>query len=145
MKHSELIKIAIVDDDENILKSLKRFFSTKEGTEIITFSDPLEAISYVKNDKVHIMLVDIQMPQMNGLEVLRRVKEEDPLVQVIIMTAYSSIERVIRAFELGANDFILKPFESLEHVWKIVELSIEKIVRWKKILGKTIEAGGKDE
>ncbi len=145
MKHSELIKIVIVDDDENILKSLKRFFLTKEGIEIITESNPQEAVNLVKNDKIHIMLVDIQMPQMSGLDVLKMVKEEDPLVQVIIMTAYSSIERVIRAFELGANDFILKPFESLDYVWKIVEISIEKIVRWKKILGKTIETGGKNE
>ncbi len=142
MIKSEVIRILIVDDDESILSVLERFFSLKEGVKVMVEKNPLKAIEKVEKEKVHIMLLDIQMPEMDGIEVLRRVKAKDPLVQVIMITAYSTIERVIRAFEYGASDFVLKPFKSLDYLWSIVEISILKIKRWKGILKETVEKKG---
>ncbi len=128
------IKILIVDDDENIIKSLKRFLDTKENLEIITLTNPQKALEMIKTSKVHIVLSDIQMPEMDGLEFLRQVKKVDAMAQFIVMTAYPTMERIMQALENGANDFVLKPFESLDFLWDTINLSINKLSRWRKVL-----------
>ena len=135
-------KLLIVDDEELILKSLKKFFEKKENIETIVFSNPKKALEYIEKDKVHIALLDIQMPEMNGIDMLREIKVLDPLVQVIIMTAYSSLNRILMAFELGANDYIIKPFKSLDYVGEIVEHTVKKIERWKEIFRLSVDSGG---
>ncbi len=135
-------KLLIVDDEELILKSLKKFFEKKENIETIVFSNPKNALEYIEKDKVHIALLDIQMPEMNGIDMLREIKMIDPLVQVIIMTAYSSLNRILMAFELGANDYIIKPFKSLDFVGEIVEHTVKKIERWKEIFRLSVNSGG---
>ncbi len=136
------LKLIIVDDEELILKSLKKYFDKRGKFETIVFTNPLEALEFIKKDKVHIALVDIQMPEMNGIDMLREIKATDPLVQVIIMTAYSSLNRILMAFELGANDYIIKPFKSLECVEEIIEHTIKKLQRWKDIFKLSIKSGG---
>jgi len=139
----EKLKIIIVDDEELILKSMKEYFDNKNKYEIIVFKNPMDALEYIKKDKVHIALLDIQMPEINGIEMLREIKITDPLVQVIMMTAYSSIDRTIMAFELGANDYLIKPFKSMKHVEEIIDLTVGKFQRWKEIFKLSIKNRGK--
>jgi len=137
------LKLIIVDDEKLILKSLKKYLDKKGIVETITFSNPIEALEFVKKDKVHIALIDIQMPELNGIDMLREIKAVDPMVQVIIMTAYSSINRLLLAFEIGANDYIIKPFKSLNYVEDIINHTIKKINRWKEIFKLSLTTGGK--
>ena len=127
------INVLIIDDEESILSSLRRLLEDK-GYNVVTNSNPAAAIEYMRNNIVHIALVDITMPNMDGLSVLSMMKEVNGLTQIILMSAYATTDRVIAALENGANDFLLKPFNNLEHVVSIVEESEKKLVRWQGVL-----------
>ena len=127
------INVLIIDDEESILSSLRRLLEDK-GYNVVTNSNPAAAIEYMRNNIVHIALVDITMPNMDGLSVLSMMKEVNGLTQIIMMSAYATTDRVIAALENGANDFLLKPFNNLEHVVSIVEESEKKLVRWQGVL-----------
>jgi DNA-binding NtrC family response regulator len=115
--------IIILDDEQEILDLLNKFFTRTDMFKIIKHINPLDAIETIKTNKIDILLTDIMMPQMNGIEVLKEVKNFNPSIKVIIMTAYSTIDRVIECEKLGADDYITKPFESLKIIEeKIIEL-----------------------
>ena len=127
------INVLIIDDEESILSSLRRLLEDK-GYNVVTNSNPAAAIEYMRNNIVHIALVDITMPNMDGLSVLSMMKEVNGLTQIIMMSAYATTDRVIAALENGANDFLLKPFNNLEHVVSIVEESEKKLIRWQGVI-----------
>ena len=127
------INVLIIDDEESILSSLRRLLEDK-GYNVVTNSDPAAAIEYMRNNLVHIAMVDITMPNLDGLSVLSMIKDVNSLTQIIMMSAYATTDRVIAALENGANDFLLKPFNNLEHVVSIVEESEKKLVRWQGVL-----------
>jgi len=109
-------KIAIIDDEQDILDVLKKFLSRSDKFEIETFVNPKMAIDSVKSGKYDLVLLDIMMPQMDGLEFLDEVKNTNPNQKVVMMTAYSTLDKVIKANKVGAEDYITKPFVSLRDV-----------------------------
>lgn len=123
------LRILIVDDEEEILISLAQLLSL-DGYIVHTASSPITALEMIKGTKYHIILSDIVMPEMNGLELLTQIKEYDPLAQVIMMTGYSTMEITMLSLERGASDYILKPFKDFKDVSRIVKLSEEKLKRW---------------
>lgn len=130
------IRILVLDDEENILSSLKRAIEAR-GYTVIVKSKPEEAIDYIRNNIVHVALLDILMPNMDGITVLNIVKEISGLTQVIMMSAYSTIDRIVSALESGANDFLLKPFDNIDELISVIDLSVEKLERWKKVLSES--------
>lgn len=106
------IKIAIIDDEKEILDVLKRFLSRTENYYVTTYENPLTALSSLDRD-TDIVLLDIMMPQMNGLELLPKLQEKFPKVKVIMMTAYSTLDKVLNAHRDGAVNYLMKPFDSL--------------------------------
>ena len=127
------INVLILDDEESILSSLRRLLEDK-GYNVVTNTNPAAAIEYMRNNIVHIALVDITRPNMDGLSALSMMKEVNGLTQIIMMSAYATADRVIAALENGANDFLLKPFNNLEHVVSIVEESEKKLIRWQGVI-----------
>ncbi len=127
------INVLIIDDEESILSSLRRLLEDK-GYNVVTNSDPAAAIEYMRNNIVHIALIDVTMPNIDGLSALSMIKDVNGITQIIMMSAYATTDRVIAALESGANDFLLKPFTNLEHVVSIVEESEKKLVRWQGVL-----------
>ena len=109
-------KIAIIDDEQDILDTLERFLLRSEKFDIETFSNPKNALESVKQGKFDLVLLDIMMPQMNGLDFLEEVKNTNPNQKVIMMTAYSTVDKVIQANKTGATDYVTKPFVSLRDV-----------------------------
>jgi DNA-binding NtrC family response regulator len=130
------ITVLILDDEKNILSSLKRILEAC-GYTVVTKDKPEDAIDYVRNNIVHIALLDILMPNMDGITVLNIIKEISGLTQVIMMSAYSTVDRIVSALENGANDFLLKPFDNIDAFIAIVESSENKLLRWQKILSET--------
>jgi DNA-binding NtrC family response regulator len=124
-----VFKIIIVDDEDQILRALETFFALR-GYEVVTCADPEEALERVRMERFHVALLDINMPQMTGIELLRRIKETRPTVQVIMMTAYTTIEKAIECVEHGASDYLLKPFQDLEELAEIVRLAGDRVRRW---------------
>ena len=127
------INILIIDDEESILTSLRRLLEGK-GYTVNAYSNPEEALEFVRNNLVHIALVDITMPRVDGMSALGMIKDISGLTQIIMMSAYATTDRVIASLESGANDFLLKPFDSLDHVVSIVEESEKKLMRWQDVL-----------
>ena len=103
-------RVLVVDDDPNVQEILREFLSAK-GYEIITAGDGAEGLRRVKEERPHLILLDIQMPKMDGLEVLRRLREIDKEVSVIMITSVNEQEIARKAMELGAFDYIVKPLD----------------------------------
>lgn len=130
-------KIIIVDDEEQILQALQTFFSLR-GQDVVTCTDPQAALERICMEKFHVALLDINMPQMTGIELLKRIKESRPTVQVIMMTAYTTIEKAIECVENGAADYLLKPFQDLEELADIVRLAGDRVRRWEVVARQSL-------
>lgn len=101
--------ILIVDDEILTLNNLKKFLE-KEGYEIYVAETGEKALEITSRIKPHLILLDLMLPGISGLEVLRQVKEKEPNTVIIMMTAYEIIEKAVEAMKLGAYDYLLKPF-----------------------------------
>lgn len=128
------VKLLIVDDQIEIISTLKRFLEMDERITVIGCDDPFKALDIIQQQKIHIVLSDIKMPGMDGIELLEKIKRHNGLVQVIMMTAYTTMSTAISCLEQGANDYIIKPFDDIEDVSSVIEYTISKIDRWNEII-----------
>ena len=103
-------RILVVDDEEIVIRSCLRILDGS-GYQIEVAHDGHEALRKIESDGYDIMILDIMMPNLSGLEVLRRVKEAHPDIDVIMITGLSQIDTAVQAMKLGAFDYIPKPFE----------------------------------
>ncbi len=103
-------KILLVDDESDVLYSFKRIFDTPD-IEISTASSGEAALEAIPGVKPHLVIMDVRMGGINGLETLRRIRQQDGKLPVIMMTAYGTTQTAIEAMKLGAYDYLLKPFE----------------------------------
>lgn len=113
-------KILVIDDEISILEVVKLGLE-EAGFKVDTFSDPIEALNAFSESNYDAVLTDINMPEMSGLEVLRRCKKIDTESVVILITAYSSIDSAIEAIRGGALDYIRKPFRMEELILRLNE------------------------
>ena len=116
-------RILIVDDEKNIVSSLTGILSD-EGYEISTTSDGVEALEIIQKDPPDLVLLDIWLPGMDGIEVLKTLKTYNSGVEVLIMSGHGTIDTAVKATKLGAQDFIEKPF-SLDRITE----SIQKVLQ----------------
>jgi DNA-binding response OmpR family regulator len=126
--HSETgpdIKILVVDDDKVVADILKDLASEKERSVDVCY-DGLAAIESIQRNVYDIIIVDLVMPRLDGIEVLRYAKKVNPEVIVIIITGYASLETAIAAIREGAYDYIRKPCK-LEEIKIVVDNAIDKI------------------
>lgn len=103
-------KILIVDDEESVRYSFRKLFR-EPGCEITEAGNGLEAISAIQKDLPDLVLMDIEMPGLNGLDAIQRIKALHPQLPVIIITAFGTTERVIGAMKYGAYEYLEKPFD----------------------------------
>ncbi len=115
-------------DDEPIIHEVLGDLLRSEGYEIEISSDGEEGLAKHSVQKFDLVLLDLLMPKINGLEVLKRLKKIDPLVVVIIITAYASVESAITAMKIGAFDYVQKPFKHDELL-----LTVERAIEHKKL------------
>jgi DNA-binding NtrC family response regulator len=118
------IKILVVDDEEHVRTSLS-FWFREEGFEVAVAATGREALEQLRTGPPQILLVDIRMPGMDGLELQRRVKELLPDATVIIMTAYAAVDSAVQALKDGAYDYIVKPFNP-EDLSRLVHKAAER-------------------
>ena len=107
------LKVISVDDTLMNLILIEEI-AREMGVYVESFQDPLEALKHIKNSRVDMMFVDYMMPQMNGLDALPKLLEVNPKAKVLMMTAYSTLDKVLNAHRHGASDYIMKPFSSLD-------------------------------
>ena len=104
-------KILIVDDDPNVRDFLKLFLKFKGYRDVRTADKGQDALEAVKKEDLRLVLLDIMLPDLNGVEVLRQVKEAKPDVSVIMITGYPDEEKARELLKQGAYDYIVKPFD----------------------------------
>jgi len=127
--------LLIVDDEDRICAILERLLTLQDDRfDVVTFSHAADALEWIKTNKVHILLSDISMPDMDGLELLEMAKKLDGQIQVVMMTGYTTFHKALSCFEHGANDYILKPFDDLTQVIEVLNHTVGKLERWKKII-----------
>ncbi|MDD2566353.1 MAG: response regulator [Thiovulaceae bacterium] len=119
------INIVIIDDEDQILTMLSKFLSREPNYTVKTYANPLTAIAAV-NKETDIILLDIMMPQLNGIEALPKLLEKNPQAKILMMTAYSTLDKVLNAHRYGAHDYIMKPFSSLDALGKKVKELLNK-------------------
>lgn len=118
-----LPSILVVDDDPGVRSSLKLVLQNHYRAMLA--SDPYEALALVRQFRVQVAIVDIRMPGMSGIELLARLKEVDPMVEVIMLTAYESFETAREALRHGACDYLTKPF-SVVAIREAVERALRR-------------------
>ena len=119
------VKILVIDDEKIVLNSCTRILSD-EKYEVHTVETGAEGLHKLKNEEFDIVLTDLKMPEISGIEILKRIKEFYPDTIVIMMTGYSTVQTALEAMRLGAFDYVPKPFTPEELV-KAVDRALEKI------------------
>ncbi len=134
--------LLLVDDDPSMLRLLTAVIERSFGDRVILHSltDPKQARHWIEDHVVDILVTDLEMPGINGLELLRCVKRRNPCTQVLLLTGHSTVDALTDAMELGATDYLLKPLVQAELV-ALVEDAEKRVRRWRKALAGTLSAG----
>jgi len=130
------VRILAVDDEEDILRALQTHLEM-DGYQVEIAESAKEALEKINEQTFQIILTDINMPKMDGIELLEKVKELRGDAIVIMITAYTSLMKVLNSRIYGAADYILKPFRDLSEVDEVVERAFEQIQRWDNVLSET--------
>lgn len=125
-------RIMIVDDEKSIRVMLKRVLSDKQF-EIDEAADGREALEKIKQGKYSAILLDLRMPEVNGIEVIEKLKEQDIDTPIVMMSAYGTVPEAVEAMKLGALDYLVKPFDLDE-----LKLILERIIRQNEIQKENI-------
>jgi DNA-binding NtrC family response regulator len=118
------LRILVVDDDAEICAYLKDFL-TSEGYRVTTRTDPKEVLPEIKDGRHQVVLLDVRMPEIDGVQLLQEVRAVDSDVCVIIMTAYPSVESAIDTMKADAFDYLRKPFE-LEQLRSVIQRAVRE-------------------
>lgn len=113
----------MVDDKENFLSMLKRILP--EDLDVVCAQDGAQALALLDAERFDVVLTDVRMPNVDGIELLEQVRRRDPNVQVVVMTAFGTIPSAVTAMKLGAVEYLTKPFEP-EDVIKAVTVALAR-------------------
>ncbi len=133
----------VVDDEPTLRRTIARALAAR-GFEVTQCEDGATALAHVRDHDTDVMLIDLMMPDVSGLEVLREVKAIRPDVECVMMTAYSKVEDAVTAVRTGAYDFLTKPFPSFDSV----SISVAKAAERRRLIARTrrleeeLERGG---
>ncbi len=115
--------ILIVDDDHHLRRSFDKLL-TQDGHTVKTASSGEAALPLAKSDEFDLIIMDVRLPGMDGLRTFKAIREIEPLLPVIIMTAFGTTETAIEATKMGAFDYILKPF-NIPEMLSLIEKAVE--------------------
>ena len=128
----DLLKALFVDDEtEYLATAIKRM--KKRGIDVMGVSSGEEALATLAGQKMDVVVMDMRMPGMDGIQALREIKQHYPLVEVIMLTGHASMEAAIQGMELGAFDYLMKPIDIDELIYKIQDAFQKRQLQIKKI------------
>ena len=148
-KLPQQVRVLVVDDDKAICEFMETFL-TADGFEVTTLNDPLAVEETVRAGGFHLLVLDLMMPKMDGVEVLERVRRVDKDVAVVIFTGYPSLDTAVQSMKLDAVDYLKKPFNPdefrtvLERVLRKKGLSRTPEEDLHKVIGESIRRLRKD-
>ncbi|MGA7577128.1 MAG: sigma-54-dependent transcriptional regulator [Desulfobaccales bacterium] len=118
--------IVIVDDEPDMLMLLKIILTEKADYQVLTTSDPNQALDWCRENHADLLISDLRMPEIGGIELLKMIKELDPNLALIIITAFGTVESAVEAMRANAFDYITKPFRKEQ-----ILTTVEKALRWR--------------
>ena len=127
------IKILVVDDEKEITDLLVRHFSFK-GYDIIGVNDAKAALKMIEDGNYHIVISDIVMPGMDGLELLREIKDYNGAIRVIMITGHVTMHNILTAMRRGADNCLFKPLGDLDRLEEVIQEAVAKLEMWQEIL-----------
>ena len=128
----EECRVLLVDDEKDYLEVLIRRLSKRE-VNVAGVSSGEEALEYVQVRPIDVAVLDVKMPGMDGIEVLREIKKLNPLIEVIMLTGHASLEVALEGMRSGAFDYLMKPAEIDELLYKIQDAYRAKTIQEEKI------------
>jgi DNA-binding NtrC family response regulator len=139
------MKIMLVDDEERYLSTTSRLLE-RRGYEAVTATSGAEALEKLGCSSIHVVILDVKMPGMDGMEILRAIKRDFPLVEIIMLTGHGTLESAADGLKSGATDYLVKPADVDELIRKVEEafekrLRIEEKIRMSRSRKQT-EPGG---
>ncbi len=135
-------RVLLVDDDPDIVRLLTKVIerATNNEINIESLTDPKEARKRIDRGGIDILITDLEMPGISGLELLRCAKRRNPATQVLFITGHSTQDALLDALELGASDYLLKPIDQIK-LLEILQHAFDRQRRWKAALLGTWQAG----
>ncbi len=127
------VSLLIVDDEIKITQMLQRHFQFL-GFDVHIASDGIEALKVLEQHHIHIVVSDIMMPNMNGVQLLAEIREHYPMIQVIMITGYVTINNALSTMREGARTCIFKPLEDLTLLEDAVNNAVKHVKQWIDIL-----------
>ena len=121
-------KILVVDDELDMLALLAMIISEKTEHTVTTTNNPLEAVQFVQEKEYDLIISDLKMPGMNGIELIAEIRKIDQYIPILVITAYGSNESAEDAINKGAYDYITKPFRKEQ-----ILIAIDRALEWKNM------------
>lgn len=128
----EKMKIMLVDDELRFLTTTQKLLS-KKGIDALTASSGTEAIEKLKTQIIHVVILDVKMPGMDGIATLKEIKREFPLVEVIMLTGHATVESAVDGLKSGATDYLMKPADIEDLIRKAEEAFNKRQILEEKI------------
>jgi len=130
----EGFNVLLVDDEEEFLETLVKRIQ-KRNVNATGVRSGEEALRFLEKSPADVVVLDVRMPGMDGIETLRALKKKHPLVEVIMLTGHASLEVAIEGMELGAFDYLMKPVEIDDLLYKIQDAHKRRSIQLEKIKG----------
>jgi DNA-binding NtrC family response regulator len=121
----EKMKLMLVDDEKRFLSTTQKLLE-KKGYDVTTASSGLEALDKLRQQEIHVVVLDVKMPGMDGLETLKVIKNDFPLTEVIMLTGHATVEAAVDGLKCGATDYLMKPTAIEELIQKAEEAFIKR-------------------
>jgi len=128
----EAIQVMLVDDEVEFLETLIKRMK-KRNVDISGVKSGEEALSALDQNQVDVVILDVRMPGMDGIEALKEIKRRHPLIEVIMLTGHASVEVAVQGMELGAFDYLMKPIDIDELLYKVEDAHKNKLIQEEKL------------
>ena len=116
----EQLKMMLVDDEERFLSTTRKLLE-KRGFDVQTAASGSEALEMLRASPVHVVILDVKMPGMDGVATLREIKRQFPMVEVIMLTGHATVESAVEGLKSGATDYLMKPADIEDLIGKAEE------------------------
>jgi len=126
------MRIMLVDDEERFLQTTQKMI-VKKGYDALTVTSGAECLKKLEEELVHVVILDVKMPGMDGVETLKHIKQRFPLVEVIMLTGHATAESAVEGLKLGATDYLTKPTNIDELIAKAEEAYNKRVFLEQKI------------
>lgn len=134
-----LVNLMLVDDEQGFVETMTKRLQKRDFDVVPAFSGQQALDKLKANEEVEVIILDVKMPGMDGIETLRKIKADHPLMEVIMLTGHATIETGIEGMKLGAFDYLMKPCEMDLLVSKVKEAASKKRLHEEKIIQARIK------